>query len=327
MGALKVYADLNTKKLAFRDPAHFIIRSPKEFDDWYDMYMNLKTSNRTNYIFRGMKEAKHRMYTSSQRRWIENEMHRWPGLTYAKYISNLAKKAGEHPLLAKVFDIYSYSQINNEIPLLSIMQHYGATTPLMDWTYNFYVALFFATENVTSGNGNSGALIDEFFSIYVICKENKEVTDHLINIRTLKNQEWDSIFQKTDDEQTDKKIYYISDFEDPEAKETPNDRIVLRTNKPLTSIFNQNIIPQEGLFLLNTTENDPFDDILSRTLNQDRNLQPPFQSFSCFNISKDLADYVRRKIKQRGDIDQAFIYPDLRKDIPGILNDTLNSLL
>jgi hypothetical protein len=268
------------------------------------------------------------LYTSAQRKWIENDMKEWSKRGYADFISELIESASKHSLLSKVFSTYDYNDRTSDIPLLclSIMQHYGAVAPLMDWTYNLNVALFFATESVIAGNGDSGDSIDEFFSVYVINKGIPAVSERMVNVRTLEDRSWSSLF-KTDDKPP-KTVYYISDFEDTANNAMHPDKVVLSKERPLTSVFNQNIIPQEGLFLLNPYERYAFDDILLKALNRDYKDENPYNiPFACFNIKKDIADYVKRKIKQNSNIDYGFIYPDLKRDVPDILNNTLNLLV
>lgn len=45
---------------------------------------------------------------------------------------------------------------NSEIELLAQMQHYGVATNLLDWTEDFFTALYFACEDCFIGNGTPG---------------------------------------------------------------------------------------------------------------------------------------------------------------------------
>jgi hypothetical protein len=103
-------------------------------------------------------------------------------------------------------------------------------------------------------------------------------------------------------------VFYISDFEEMNDK---TGLLQLRAEKPLTSIFNQNILPQEGLFLFNPDTNKAMEDIFNTDWDSSPNKLLPFE---CFNIHKDLADYINRKIAKYG-ITKKYIYPQLSEDV------------
>lgn len=328
MGKLKTFINLKEKKDYFLQSEHFIIDSKAAFDLWFDGVVGMKKEERTNFIFRGMKEAKHRLYTSGQRIWIENDMVDWSGQNYIGFIDALVESAKQHPLIEKVFDVYNYTIVEREFPILSILQHYGAPTPLMDWTYNINVALFFGTEGLKGGHGTGD--IDNYFSIYAINKAhykheflNKNDFDKggISSINSF--EEW------SDDDRNPNKngIFYISDFDNGNAFGAPQyHSIRIRANRPMTSVYNQNIIPQEGLFIFNPFSNKPIDEVFNVKAGIDGSnliLRP----FTCVNIKKDLADYVRRRIKQHSNIDHNFIYPHLYDDVKIILNNTLNEFV
>ncbi len=58
---------------------------------------------------------------------------------------------------------------NNELTYLIYEQHFGVPTPLLDFTFNPYVALFFAINNITYTPSNNE--IDNYLSLYWTCKE------------------------------------------------------------------------------------------------------------------------------------------------------------
>ena len=329
MAKLSSFNNLNEKQGYFKESDHFIINSKADFDVWFDGIVAIKQEERTNYFFRGMKDAKHRLYTSAQRIWIENDMAEWSGVSYHGFIDRLIAHSLNHPLLRKVFDVYGYNPAERQFPILSILQHYGAPTPFMDWSYNVNVSLFFGTETLKGGHGND--VIDNYFSIYMINKADYKM--ELLNIRDFieKNiyASFNSFSDWGDDPQNPNKngIFYISDFDEGNAYgNIQYSSIQIRNHRPFTSIFNQNIIPQEGLFIFN-----PF---VLKSIDEVFNVPPHSEGsnlvltpFHCFNIKKDLAEYVRRRIKNFQGIDSNFIYPHLYDDTKSIINSTLNSFI
>lgn len=329
MSKLKNFSDLKDKSDYFQKRnQYFVIDTKEQFDDWFKELIQMKIEDRTNFIFRGMKDAKHHLYTSAQRIWLENDMNDWAGRNYIQFIDSLVQEAKQHPLIKKVFDVYDYDNSQREFPILSILQHYGAPTPLMDWTYNVNVALFFGTEDLKGGHGTGE--IDNYFSIYAINK--KSYKHEFLNLSEIDVNYTSNIMDFelwTDDPRNANQngIFYISDFDDGNAMNVSQySTIKIRTNHPITSVYNQNIIPQEGLFIFNPFAEKSIDEIFNiKAHSEGSNLI--LSPFNCFNIKKDLADYVRRRIKEHQNIDHSFIYPLLYNDAKLILNKTLNSFV
>ncbi|WP_162427278.1 FRG domain-containing protein [Pontibacter pudoricolor] len=245
MARLPEFATLDSKNSFFDYTDYNIINTKEEFDHWFNRFnSDNKHGPREDYIYRGMKEAKHKLFTSSQRQWITNDMEEWYPKPYLRYVQDLVERSKSKPLIKKVFDVYDYTPLERDVPVLSILQHYGAPTPLMDWTYNINVALFFATENVKGGNGNGD--IENYFSIYFVNKtKHKGIFQNLNKLTGKKHPSMKGIIEAIDKDPHDKSAYYITDFEG--TRKSPERKFMVNSSKPLTSIFNQNIIAQEGL--------------------------------------------------------------------------------
>jgi hypothetical protein len=327
MGKLASYKDFEEKAKKFsKNTRYFRIDTVQDFDNWYLQFTskdklnkNSDNTNRidTNHMFRGMSEAKYKLLTSAQRFWIINELNQWwKPRRYLEFVNVFVENARKKLLFKKVFEYYKLSGNQRDFPILSILQHYGAPTPLMDWTYNIDVALYFATEGSTPSYSSNE--IDQYFSIYQIDKQQQRWNEfnNLIDWHKGSFPRISSFYSWEDNQNS---IFYISDFEEkPDAKS-------FRDERPITTIYNQNIIPQEGLFIFNPFSTKPLEDCFDTDHSQDGNnlnLVP----FICVNIKKDLAEYVRRKIKFKG-IDNNFIYPDLRKDCSLLINEYLDQAL
>ena len=327
MAKLASYKDFQEKDAKFsRNIKYSRIDTVKDFDAWYShltakgsLDQNSENPSRidTNNMFRGMSEAKYKLLTSSQRFWIVNELEQWwSPRRYLEFVNVLVDNARKKLLFRKVFDYYKLAGNQRDFPILSILQHYGAPTPLMDWTYNIDVALYFATEStVPSYSSNE---IDQYFSIYQIDRQQQRRSEfnNLISWHRGSFPRISSFYGWEDNQNS---IFYISDFEDkPDAKS-------FRDERPITTIYNQNIIPQEGLFIFNPFSTKPLEDCFNTDHHQDGN-NLELTPFLCVNIKKDLVEYVRRKIKFKG-IDTSFIYPELRKDCSRLINEYLDQAL
>lgn len=185
MAELPKYNDLEQKRNFFSNgqKESFVINTKYDLDKWFkdvqDEEKQESEIDATAWIYRGMTESKYKLLTSSQRLWISNEMRQWANKSYIEFISDLVDKANGNTLVKKVFDLYNYSKSDREFPILSLLQHYGAPTPLMDWTYNNNVAFFFATDGLKKKE-EPKVNIDNYFSVYRINK--RKYKKELLNI-------------------------------------------------------------------------------------------------------------------------------------------------
>jgi hypothetical protein len=332
MAEFPTYIDLNQKRNFFSNgqKESFVIDTKKALDNWFkhlqDEEKQESEVDATAWIYRGMTEAKYKLLTSSQRLWISYEMNQWANKNYIDFISDLVDKANGNTLINNVFKLYNYSRSDREFPILSLLQHYGAPTPLMDWTYNNNVAFFFATNGLKKKE-EPKEKIDDYFSVYRINK--KKYKKELLNIIDFIPKKLYPDIKSFNNFGDINSIFYISDFErkgESTGEKRPFRHLMIRTNKPLTSVYNQNIIPQEGLFIFNPFSQKTLEDIFNTDLNKDGwNLA--LKPFDCFNIHKDLAEYLRRKIDVRFKINKSFIYPNLNDEARKIKESTLNGLI
>ena len=223
MGKLPLYNTLLEKNEKFSQDhtCNNRIDTIAEFDKWYYSLFNIinkkteksKLNNvNTDNMFRGMGEAKHKLFTSSQRFWIVNNLDQWwSPKKYLEFIKVFLDNARSKLLFKKVFEYYRLSPNQRDFPILSILQHYGAPTPLMDWSYNLDVALFFATENVFPSYSMNE--IDQYFSVYQIDK-NKQRKNEFTNLLDWTYGSFPQISKFYEWENKHNAIFYISDFED-----------------------------------------------------------------------------------------------------------------
>src|SRR6267142_932504 len=92
------------------------------------------------WIFRGQDCAKRGLETSLERALKEFDVPAGSEAVYEGGLIRQFKRRAHHYL-------QTIPEKDNWIEWLSLMQHYGAPTRLQDWTYSFFVALFFAIQN------------------------------------------------------------------------------------------------------------------------------------------------------------------------------------
>jgi hypothetical protein len=213
-------------------------------------------------IFRGANESAYKMYNSTQREWITN----YQNLSYIDYLKSLC-----------LFDKNRNWTESSTLAYLSIRQHSGKPTFLLDFTYNPFVALYFGCKNEGEYNFNDNFNdVRNFFSIYFI---------------------WPEWFTYKD---------FTRKIEDINLEDFSQDNVYqLEINELVCN--NPNILAQEGLFLINTSSKL---DLISVLKKEDITEGQKF--FGCYNIHKSLAKKIEERLLQKG-ITHESLFPDLRK--------------
>jgi hypothetical protein len=329
MADIPVYASLEEKRPFFENEEFFIINTKADLDRWFRFYSSdFKKEHPVDFIFRGMSDAKYKLFTSAQRLWITDNMEQWrANYTYKRFIEDLVRNAKANPLLERVFTLYGYDDSERDFPLISLLQHYGAPTPVLDWSYNINCAVFFATDGVQRKQ-NAGNSIDNYISVYSIHKKRLHQKKELLSLFDITGKHYPSITSMSDlgDEGNPNAnvLFILSDFETTTRGDYLGP-LSVKSTKPLTSLYNQNIIPQEGLLMYNPFKDRPVERLFNVDPNgegQNLHLEP----FKCFNIHKDLSEYLRRLIANRHGIKKSFMYPHLYDDAKAIKEAVLNSV-
>lgn len=281
----------------------------------YDLGEKNKYSNQVP-VFRGQNKAKYKLYTSAQREWITKEWEKQLGedgfVGFVQQLILQLKKTNAYNGLYRYFE--SMGATENDLLLLSFLQHYGTSSPLLDFTYNKYVALFFAIDGLEF-NRQGEDDIDNYFSIYtlpvrslysidVVYKDNVEQLKKIGGIerinKNLSPKEREDFYSKYlswifPDEGDDYKGLYQYPalfIPNPQRAEKVNDLIDIDLHWS-----NPNIIVQEGCFVMNPEKNTPLEDMIKKSIH-------------CLDIHKSLAPYIREEYLKPKGITKESIYPD-----------------
>lgn len=297
---------------SIEEKGRFYISGASRIDDFDKLVNVIEDINRDNNdkaLFRGQPEAKFMLYSSLQRLWIEKQLENHYE-SYRQLIDNLINtcKNWNFGLITKYLRNAGWEE--NEMSILSMMQHYGVPTPLLDFTYDINKSLFFATENIDFSPPNSD--IDRYFSIYYIFRKNSVLfmseimVDQILTYGNEKN-----IIEKNDLDTTMKFHMTLIDNTD-EAYRIQN---------------NLNILNQEGAFIFNSSPVDPlevhhfkwvklFNHILEK---KGQGGKTRDEIGGCLNINKKLTKQIKDFLKQLG-IDKYSMFPDLNQMRTDCLN-------
>ena len=206
---------------------------------------------------------------------------------------------------------------------ISLLQHYGAPTPLLDFTHGLNIALYFALDGMKNASSNND--IDNYFSLYIIDR-NKcgnelvdivSVLDHGLENGTAMLEELKAQYPNTSLDYSllkdvDKYTKWIKQdgtndglckmdcgfLDNPLNSSTIS---MIETNEILYW-SNINIIAQKGCFVFYTKDDEPLEQYFGGT-----NTYLP--KLKCINIHKSLASYIKKKYLQG--LSKNDIYPDI----------------
>lgn len=306
MGSLSEYNNLKEKS------QYYNCTTIDNIQDFENIFQDI-VQHQSEYVFRSVNEAKFKLYSSAQRQWIWNDLFK-NYHSYEDYINSRIVLVQNHQ------DIISFLSNNkislNDFAILALLQHYSQPSPLVDFTYNPLLSLFFAFDNVKPGT--TGNEIDNYVSLYRLKYTHpcfcsiQDVNVH--GVDTLSDILRDSDIPLTQID-TSKVLFDIrnltyNEYADIGIMLVHGDKMGI-TNIQIPAlgftctynITNPNLRNQEGLFMLNTTEDIPLEDLIRK---KHRHVDP---LIDCYNINKELGTYIRATYLDPAGINHSLIYP------------------
>lgn len=311
------YTSLSEKNLLFHS---HLVDSKIEFDKMISVF---ESRSKEPHIYRGVSESKFKLYNSAQRIWKIQELYKL-NPSYDYFIKEEIKnaKAFQNNLLDKFYSAFGLKTY--DLSVLSFLQHYGAPTPLLDFTHNYKCSLFFAIDGMKQSPSTD---IDNYISIYSInISSSKEffpsIIDRIesdynnpelvfgkiepIDFIDISKQSWESLISASRKISIENLSYdyldKLSIFYMPSR--TSHHFQSYDTRERMSLIYNQhnlNIINQEGLFVYNSSS----DKSLENIFNQNSRVQGRIE---CWNIHKSLNEYINTFL-EKNNITKEFIYP------------------
>ncbi|PKN75417.1 MAG: hypothetical protein CVU49_03920 [Candidatus Cloacimonetes bacterium HGW-Cloacimonetes-2] len=321
MASIPYYSSLEEKRPLFANgnEKSFVIDTEEDFDSLLlDLRCFYESHCPVDSIYRGVNNAKFKLYNSAQRHWIRYDLGS-KGITYYDFLDNLLKSAKSIPVINHVFNRYGYHEKKSDLPILALLQHYGAPTPCIDWAYTINSAAYFAIFNQECSYTNS---IDDYVSIYRIDKYKHR--GELLNSKDWNNGvDLKSFLLLGDLDEHANFCYYLSDYEpngfslDSVNDQYPNSCLQIQNGLIQTSIFNQNIIPQDGILVFNPFEDKCLEDMFNiRIYDEGANID--LDPFYCFNIHRRLASHINNVLLAPKHINDDFMFPNMNMIISEI---------
>ncbi|MBQ0090673.1 MAG: FRG domain-containing protein [Prevotellaceae bacterium] len=279
--------------------------------------------NENNFIYRGVSNASFKLFSSAQREWIINTNKQG---TYENFVKTIIGRVKNNCNIRKY--LKKYNRPNDDMQILTMLQHYAELSIMLDFSLSLTDALFFATDYQPRP---PKTLLDQYITIYLIpttCDRIKStwqsiMTDGAFQINQIMSKYPNlSLSDQTKEDMTQSSI--CSYFRDnismlsiggfgmqPISINIPQANINTRI-----SINNNRLIRQHGLFIANFTEDKPLEKVffdLETPKQFDPSLgidvpqpQDAKKCICCININKNLVPFIKSQYLGGVTVDQMY---------------------
>lgn len=304
MASLKMWKSLEEKKENFD---HTVINTKEELDKWFET----KFCNKT--FFRGVNEAKFYLYSSGQRMWMINELAHTKH-KYERFVNHIIAEAktSHNRFISKIVGNHLY---DNDFAILSFVQHFGGPTPLLDFTRQKEIALFFATDNMQRSPSEG---INNYISVYAVRDGQQDMRSLGTIIEGL---------QRNLDISGINSAPVISTLKLDMLHQWNAPIIINDDNKDFGIMTNENVIAQEGLFVYNPEAEKALNEFYGKRFEDatDSTDELFYGKMQCWDIHKSLAEYIQERLRQI-DITHATMYPNNEELIREVKNKVLSTI-
>ncbi len=306
------------------------IDTKEQFDKVYEEY---KTNENT--LFRGQREAKWQLYSKLQRLWISEKLYKEDDFqTFLIHMVELGRETYSKPIQKLFKD--KHVDTTNSIAVLAYLQHHDCPTPLLDWTYSFQNALYFALDGLEPNKGTIE--IEDYCSVYHIDEKyfeggslRKITSDSLDELDARELNRMIDIISNGDESKKTKMIEHFAGRRVFDRNKLNGSGLISHMTKiehlinfPISYFSDRdkdtgivfsmnnskNILNQQGVFTWNADQSKPIELVGDEQFKEGKTVEEAkeYSFCSCFNIHKSLELHIRNRLEADG-ITKEFIYP------------------
>lgn len=255
------------------------IRSNDEFDS----FMKEMEEREGDYYYRGVSDASYKMYSSSQRHWLQmsDRVLNLGTTNYYQSVLTQIKQCKEKAIICQY--LQNQKVLDNDMYVFALMLHFGAPSPMIAFSQRLRIGLCFAIDGLSEWSEKGIDSLEDFISLYYISKKSVYIispeeitgaagcTDFLFS--PINNQPGD-----TQADESASSLEYTCGYMFPD----------------------DHILGQEGFFMLNNTQDQPLAEMVNK-----RSCSTPFY---CVNIRKNLVSHIVEKHLKPYNISHSSIY-------------------
>lgn len=306
------------------------VNSESELDKLINHLQPLENS----LLFRGVSEAKYKMFASSQRHWLQKTdwVARMGKSNYYDFIEEIIRRAECLDEVQRY--MLQHNVQTNDMFLMALMQHFEAPSPMIDFSESLLTGLFFASDWDDSRWNDSGKnMIDDYVSLYYVSKHfdwidasvqrimqsSADNIERIMSEAVVKRISLDTVETM---ENISRLLYrqFRLDGDKSNVSFIPLGGSSLgRINIDIPvlnfhceyEIINDRIVKQQGMFIMNNTVNEPLAEIMNKQSQQ--------KMFSCANIHKKLLPYLWEKYLHPNNLKHDVVYENGKLEVTTLL--------